>query len=77
MTSGGGHSPSTDVRLCIVGRYRAQMPADMADDLDLMIADLKRYSVRVIARSMSLNGYPVKKDAVHSHRLGDCSCPSS
>jgi hypothetical protein len=67
--------PEADVRLCIVGRYREQMPPDMAADLDLMTADAKRYSVRVIARSLTLSGYPVKKDAVHSHRLGDCSCP--
>ena len=68
-------SLEAQVRLCIVGRYREQMTPDMAADLDLMIADPKRYSVRVIARSLTINGFTVKKDAVHSHRLGDCSCP--
>ena len=62
-------------RTCIVGRIRADLPEDLAADLDLMLGDSKRYSVRVIARSLTLHGYPVKKDAVHTHRLGDCSCP--
>ena len=63
------------MQLCIVGRIRADLPPDMASDLDLMISDPKHYSVRVIARTLTLHGFPVKKDAVHSHRLGDCSCP--
>jgi hypothetical protein len=66
---------STTVRLCIVGRIKSDLPTDMADDLDRMIADPRRYSVRVIARTLTLHGHPVKKDAVHTHRLGDCSCP--
>ena len=61
--------------LCIVGRIRAALGAADQADLDYMFTRPEKYSTRLIARTLTQHGFPVGKDAVHSHSLGDCKCP--
>lgn len=62
---------------CIVGRIRNALDPALRSDLDYMLDNPHRYSVRVIARTLTVHDYPVGKDAVHSHLLKDCKCPHS
>ena len=63
------------MKLCLVGRIREALDEDLQRDLDLMLSHPERYSTRVIARALTQHGHEVRKDAIHTHRKGDCRCP--
>lgn len=62
--------------LCVLGRIMAALDEEDQRDLDFMLDHPEKYSTRVLAKTLTETGYPVKKDAVNSHRRALCNCPT-
>lgn len=50
------------------------MPEAMQQELDVMLADTKRYTVSLTHRALKANGYKLGRDAVARHVDGSCAC---